>query len=69
MQHCFHVLFSFSFFLHNRDAILACILEKISPSEIVSNGYISNHNKLRRPRPKFKVSFFISAVSDSMLLK
>ena len=34
------------------------ILEKISPSEIVSNGYISNHNKVRRPRPKFKVSFF-----------
>ena len=23
------------------------------------NGYISNHNKVRRPRPKFKVSFFI----------
>ena len=35
------------------------ILEKISPSEFVSNGYISNHNKVRRPRPKFKVSFFI----------
>ena len=33
------------------------ILEKISPSELVSNGYISNHNKVRRPRPKFKVSF------------
>ena len=35
------------------------ILKKISPSELVSNGYISNHNKVRRPRPKFKVSFFI----------
>ena len=35
------------------------ILEKMSPSEFVSNGYISNHNKVRRPRPKFKVSFFI----------
>ena len=34
------------------------ILEKISPSELVSNGYFSNHNKLRRPCPKFKVSFF-----------
>ena len=32
---------------------------KISPSELVSNGYISNHNKVRRPRPKFKVSFFL----------
>ena len=35
------------------------ILEKISPSELVFNGYISNHNKLRRPRPKFKVSFYL----------
>ena len=35
-----------------------------------TNGYISNHNKKRRPRPKFKVSFiYISAVSESMLLK
>ena len=34
------------------------ILEKISPSELVSNGYISNHDKVWRPRPKFKVSFF-----------
>ena len=36
------------------------ILEKISPSELVPNGYISNHNtsKVRRPCPKFKVSFF-----------
>ena len=34
------------------------ILEKISPSELVPNRYISNHNKVRRPRPKFKVSFF-----------
>ena len=33
------------------------ILEKISPSELVSNGYISNHNKVQRPRPKFKDSF------------
>ena len=35
------------------------ILEKTSPSEFVSNGYISNHNKVRRPRPKFKVSFYL----------
>ena len=35
------------------------ILEKISPSELVSNGYISNQNKVRRPHPKFKVSFFL----------
>ena len=35
------------------------ILETISPSELVSNGYISNHNKVRRPRPKFKVSFYL----------
>ena len=35
------------------------ILEKISPSELVYNGYISNHNKVRRPRPKFKVSFYL----------
>ena len=33
------------------------ILEEISPSELVPNGYISNHTKVRRPRPKFKVSF------------
>ena len=35
------------------------ILETISPSELLSNGYISNHNKVRRPRPKFKVSFYL----------
>ena len=35
------------------------ILEKISPSELVSNGYISNHNKVRHPCPKFKVSFYL----------
>ena len=32
---------------------------KISPSELVSNSYISNHDKVRRPHPKFKVSFFL----------
>ena len=56
MQHCFHVVFLHFF----RDTILAlCIQEKRSPSELVSNGYISNHNKMRRPRPKFKVSFYL----------
>ena len=46
------------------------ILEKISPSELVSNGYTANHNKVRRPRPKFKVSFYLySAVSESILVK
>ena len=38
---------------------MLCILEKISPSELVSNSYISNHNKMRRPHPKFKVSFYL----------
>ena len=33
------------------------ILEKKSPSEIVANGYISNHNKVRCPRPKFSLLF------------
>ena len=46
------------------------ILEKISPSELVSNGYISNHNKVRRPTPKVQSLFsYISVVSESMLLK
>ena len=47
--------------LHNRDTILAyyASCKKISPSELVSNGYISNHNEMRRPRPKFKVSFYL----------
>ena len=35
------------------------ILEKISPSELVSNGYISNHNKVWHPHSKFKVSFYL----------
>ena len=40
---------------------MLCILEKISPSELVSNNYnfISNYNKVRCPRPKFKVSFYL----------
>ena len=48
-------------FSHNRDTILACKVSWkrfISPSVFVSNGYISNHNKVRRPRP-VKVSFFL----------
>ena len=35
------------------------ILEKINPSELISNGYISNHNKVWRPCPKFKVSLYL----------
>ena len=35
------------------------ILKKIGPSELVSNCYISNHNKVLRTRPKFKVSLFL----------
>ena len=47
------------------------ILEKISPSELVSNGYISNRNKVRCPRPKIQSLMFIyiSVVSESILLK
>ena len=33
------------------------ILEKISSSELVSNGYISNHNKVRRPLQNSKSLF------------
>ena len=52
MQHCFHVVF----YIIGHNTCILCILEKISPSELVSNGYISNHNKMRR---KFKVSFYL----------
>ena len=48
--------------LHNRDTIHAYYASWkrfISSSELVSNGYISNHNKMRRPRPKFKASFYL----------
>ena len=65
MQHCFNVFF---YIIGTKYLQMLGILEKISPSEFASNGYISNQNKVRRPRPKFKVSFF-SAVSESMLLK
>ena len=54
MQHCFHVVFYIIGTQYWKK-----ILEKISPSELVSNGYISNHNKMRRPRPKFKVSVYL----------
>ena len=56
MQHCFHVVVYIigAQYLHIRHPP-----QKISPSELVSNGYISNHNKMRRPRPKFKVSFYL----------
>ena len=51
IQHCFHVVF---YIIGTQ-----YFLEKISPSELISNSYISNHNKVRRPRPKFKVSFYL----------
>ena len=42
MQHCFHVVFCIigTQYLH-----IGNLEKKISPSELVSNGYISNHNK------------------------
>ena len=56
MQHRFHVVF---YIIGSCNTCILCILEKISPSELVSNSYISNHNKMRRPRPKFKGSFYL----------
>ena len=51
MQHCFLVVFYI---------IGTQYLHIMHPGkELVSNGYISNHNKMRRPRPKFKVSFYL----------
>ena len=55
MQHCIHVVF----YIIGTQYLHIMHTEKISPSELVSNGYISNHNKMRRPRPKFKVSFYL----------
>ena len=57
MQHCCGLLHNRGTMGHN--TCILCILEKISPSELVSNGYISNHNKMRRPRLKFNVSFYL----------
>ena len=53
-----NIAFMWSFTLEGYNTCILGILEKISPSELVSNGYISNHNKMRRQRPKFKVSFY-----------
>ena len=55
MQHCFHEVF----YIKGHNTCILCILEKISPSELVSNSYISNHNKMRHPRPKLKVSLYL----------
>ena len=46
--------------LHNRDTIVTYYAswKAISPSKLVSNGYISNHNKRWRPHLKVKVSFY-----------
>ena len=56
IQHCFQLVF----YIKGTRYLHAClaILEKKSPSELVYNGYILNHNKVRRPRPKFKLSFY-----------
>ena len=55
IQYSFHVVFYIigTQYLHVRHP------GNESPSELVSNGYISNHNKVRCPRPKFKVSFYL----------
>ena len=49
------------------------ILETISPSELVSNGYISNESQMESatPTPKIQSLFiiYIFAISESMLLK
>ena len=58
MQHCFHVVF-YIIGTVGTQYLKLCILEKISPSELVSNGYISNHNKMWRPLPKFSLFLFI----------
>ena len=50
-------MWSFTYYGHN--TCMLGILENISPSELVSNGYISNHNKVRRLRPKFKLSIYL----------
>ena len=55
MQHCFHVVF----YIIGTQYLHILHPGKMSPSELVSNGYISNHNEMRRPRPKFKVSFYL----------
>ena len=56
MQHCFHVVFYIigTQYLHIRHPG-----KDKSFRTCISNGYISNHNKMRRPRPKFKVSFYL----------
>ena len=58
MHHCFHVVFYIigTQYLHVRHAGKDTSFRTVSKS----NGYISNLNKVWRPRPKFKVSFFIS---------
>ena len=47
--------------LHNRDTIVAYYASwrAISHSKLVSNNYISNHNKRWRPHLKVKFSFYL----------
>ena len=57
MQHCFHVIF---YIIGTQYLHILGILERISPSELVFNGHISNHNKMWRPRPKIEVYLYIN---------
>ena len=53
MQHCFHVVF----YIIGTKYLHIMHPEKDKSFRTCINGYISNHNKMRCPRPKFKVSF------------
>ena len=48
--------------IHNRDTNLVAYhasWRAISPSNLISNGYFSNHTKRRHPRLKVRVSFYL----------
>ena len=53
MQHCFHVVFYIIGTQHLH------IMHPGKDKSFRTNSYISNHNKVRRPHPKFKVSFYL----------
>ena len=55
MQHCFQVVF----YIIRTQYLHIMHPGKDKSFRTWSNGYISNHNKMRRPRPKFKVSFYL----------
>ena len=54
MQHCFYVVF---YIIGTTIVAYYASWKAIRPSKLVSNGYISNHNKTRHPPLKFKISF------------